>query len=90
MAKALRAGFQRFIQRAAPLPVGSRLRIAVPPYGTDPADPRAAIGPHVAGTSYEVGPKEVAEVEAALVDRPGLAGEVLFPTEAGTAAPPAA
>lgn len=54
-------------------------------YGTDPADLRVAIGPHVAAASYEVGPKEVDEVAAVLADRPDLVDAVLSPTEGGHA-----
>jgi polyphenol oxidase len=34
-------------------------------YGTDPTHVRAGIGPHIAASSYEVGPAEVADVHAA-------------------------
>jgi YfiH family protein len=47
-------------------------------YGTRPADLWVGLGPHIATSSYEVGPAEVAQTEAAL---PGVA--VVHPTADG-------
>lgn len=49
-------------------------------YGSRPGDLRIGIGPHIGATSYEVGPAEVAEAEAAF---PGLG--VCTPTAGGRA-----
>lgn len=59
--------------------IGATVRAMADGFGCDPRALRAGIGPCIAAESYEIGPAEVAEVEASFGD------ELLSPTAQGRA-----